>query len=622
MYPLLLAKYKSVSGMLVKPYSISVLTDCVVVGLIQVAHAVIVHINDDRRPIFAVASEVNMMAKTSGAGSHFMCTYDDRHSNYGSSDDWADLTLFAAEALRLITKRFPELMKLNLGLFEFGLLHDLMDRYQRELKSIDPQIDPEAYALTKFKWGNVCRDMAVRHRGKQNYFLAAIEHYHAAIPYLSRDKHPREYTDTFIDIAHSYSNAVINKYSKKGWINARDALQEAITTLNATIAAGHDYPDKDLELGQLYDRLGVAFKRLDDFPKAIEAWRLSLEPYQKAQKPDLEQKVVQKIAEMERKLLEESSISRLVLGENRTQTLPHPLSEHLAESIFDAAFKAAEQLKEAQTPLSIPVEQLGRFIDKTFWAKTAGPSTLTEWRQTLAVYQPEETNDKAAVQAFIAVLDDQPAVLPVDNPYHMSLARVMGKISDFRQTREALRDRRKEGPFPKYSLVDENTFLRLFLEASDLPANMRFTEDYRRENWQPLDDSLSERVGQHSGAAIWVAEIDNPLWFLKDIRWTFPNEDRAYAYHCMELATNSEGLPNAVGIEVVGSDGYVFGGTSKDPALGKELTQLLYLFRVNQTVVKLYVAEGYRSPDEPRVTPDLVKPIAEKIVSRILEVGG
>ncbi len=106
MYPLPLTKATPVSTRMIESYRVVILTDCEGIGAIQYAHAAFVYPADSSRPIFVVASEVNALAKVIGGGSHFICTYDNGHSNYGSSDDWADLEKFTQEALSMIRKRF------------------------------------------------------------------------------------------------------------------------------------------------------------------------------------------------------------------------------------------------------------------------------------------------------------------------------------------------------------------------------------------------------------------------------------------------------------------------------------------------------------------------------------
>ena len=56
-----------------------------------------------RQITFFVTSELNTANETLGGGSHFLCMFiDNDHVNFGASDDWADLEMFEAAAVKLI----------------------------------------------------------------------------------------------------------------------------------------------------------------------------------------------------------------------------------------------------------------------------------------------------------------------------------------------------------------------------------------------------------------------------------------------------------------------------------------------------------------------------------------
>jgi hypothetical protein len=108
MYPLTLVKFKSATNHIVGEHRVSILTDCESAGFTKYAHVALVYAPNTSRPIYAIASEINMVARAIGGGSHFLCVYDDRHYNYGCSDDWADIHKFTQEALRWITLHFTK----------------------------------------------------------------------------------------------------------------------------------------------------------------------------------------------------------------------------------------------------------------------------------------------------------------------------------------------------------------------------------------------------------------------------------------------------------------------------------------------------------------------------------
>ena len=90
------------------------------------------------------------------------------------------------------------------------------------------------------------------------------------------------------------------------------------------------------------------------------------------------------------------------------------------------------------------------------------------------------------------------------------------------------------------------------------------------------------------------------------------------------LEENRDGEPLLSDAPKVGTDCYIFGGANVSKAYyamtGKTIiiTQFIYLFRVANVVVKLYtLGRDGVSPDDQKLTVDMVKQIAEKIVSRI-----
>jgi tetratricopeptide (TPR) repeat protein len=106
MYPLPLTQAYPVSSYLMNPYRIVVFTDCAGIGAVEYIHVMLVYREDEMQPCFAVAAEVNQLAQHLGSGSHFLCTYDERHNNLGSSNDWANLETFIRKGLDIVAERF------------------------------------------------------------------------------------------------------------------------------------------------------------------------------------------------------------------------------------------------------------------------------------------------------------------------------------------------------------------------------------------------------------------------------------------------------------------------------------------------------------------------------------
>lgn len=168
--------------------------------------------------------------------------------------------------------------------------------------------------------------------------------------------------------------------------------------------------------------------------------------------------------------------------------------------------------------------------------------------------------------------------------------------------------------------VKGELFLSMFLEKHDLPGNVRMTQDTRC--FLPLDPNdnavFVRHCGYHSGLALWEGGFDQTIWRLVDIRWVFPTEKEASAYHKATIQASSERQPKISGAPAVGTDCAVFGGTTN--LRGKPLTHYYYIFCVQNVVVKLYVAQGpdVVNPDK-RLTPAKVADIARICVQRIEE---
>ena len=84
-------------------------------GLVEYLYVLAVSPINDENNLFYVTAERNQMEEAipgleGGRGSHFLCTFEGGlHSNFGSSDDWADVEKFEARALEMAAERlgFP-----------------------------------------------------------------------------------------------------------------------------------------------------------------------------------------------------------------------------------------------------------------------------------------------------------------------------------------------------------------------------------------------------------------------------------------------------------------------------------------------------------------------------------
>jgi hypothetical protein len=175
--------------------------------------------------------------------------------------------------------------------------------------------------------------------------------------------------------------------------------------------------------------------------------------------------------------------------------------------------------------------------------------------------------------------------------------------------------------------MDTETYLKLFLEADDLPG-LHLEQDYRLRDADPYDEAFARCHGLRTGLNEWMGADISRLWRAVDVRWVFPTEKDAIAYHLATLQINSEGDPVVDGAPKAGADCYVFGGTISDqlfdmvigePGAASATTRFFYIFRVGRVVVKLYAAEGGQAASlGNRLTVQTMKGLTDRIISRIV----
>ncbi len=165
--------------------------------------------------------------------------------------------------------------------------------------------------------------------------------------------------------------------------------------------------------------------------------------------------------------------------------------------------------------------------------------------------------------------------------------------------------------------VKGELFLPLFLEKQDLPGDVNMTQDTRRHlAIDPGNQAFAKHCGYCSGLALWEGGFDQAILRLVDIRWVFPTEKEAQAYHAERLLANSEGQPKIPGAPAVGTDCRVFGGTLD--IRGTPLTHYYYIFRVHNVVVKLYIAQGPNvNGTDKALTIEKVSELAKTCMHRI-----
>ncbi|MFZ4591566.1 MAG: tetratricopeptide repeat protein, partial [Ignavibacteria bacterium] len=85
-------------------YEFVLITDVKAMGIIQYSHILIAYIKGNKEPSFVVASELSN-SKEPGSKYRFLGGFSgEGHNNYGSSEDWSDLTLFEKKAREIMSK--------------------------------------------------------------------------------------------------------------------------------------------------------------------------------------------------------------------------------------------------------------------------------------------------------------------------------------------------------------------------------------------------------------------------------------------------------------------------------------------------------------------------------------
>lgn len=301
MYPLPITNYRAVSRHTVGNYRVVVVTDCHTAGLIKIAHAALVYLPDSQTPLYAVAAETSAMSKAC-----FLCVYADRHENYGSSPDYADLSQFTHAALQLITSRStgsgkvvsPHIMERR---------RDVMT-IEAALKNLDPDTQPEQYGLMQYRLDGAL-SILMAMEGMESFSaddqLALINRTMAAceacLRYLSLPQHPLECIESLASLG--FNHYLLSDWDPESLPRDLDRLQKAVEYYEAALKADADYPGvwKERQRGQSLDNLGNACRDLGRMEQAFVYWRRAVEALEKSDVPKLADSARAKIAQYEEK---------------------------------------------------------------------------------------------------------------------------------------------------------------------------------------------------------------------------------------------------------------------------------------------------------------------------------
>jgi hypothetical protein len=163
--------------------------------------------------------------------------------------------------------------------------------------------------------------------------------------------------------------------------------------------------------------------------------------------------------------------------------------------------------------------------------------------------------------------------------------------------------------------IDTEQFGALFLAPGDLGPDMELKQDSRNSGPDSRDAEFGRRRGVRAGFVVWMSHSDSPVWRLVDVRWVFPSARLADEYLRAALRSIMEGQPLVPGAESVGEGCRVGGGTRPTP-FGTQMTAFVYAFRVENVVVKLFVAQNPQLELGTLKTAD-VAAIARTVVRRI-----
>jgi hypothetical protein len=119
---------------------------------------------------------------------------------------------------------------------------------------------------------------------------------------------------------------------------------------------------------------------------------------------------------------------------------------------------------------------------------------------------------------------------------------------------------------------DDDIFSALFLEAKDMPSQMRLYGDRRIGFSEPGDQAYKDHGGLKAGMTKWDGPKENTLLLLVDIRWLFPDARSATAYHLATLQAKSEGKPENQTAQKIGDNCHIYSFASgQELAVAQEM---------------------------------------------------
>lgn len=162
--------------------------------------------------------------------------------------------------------------------------------------------------------------------------------------------------------------------------------------------------------------------------------------------------------------------------------------------------------------------------------------------------------------------------------------------------------------------TDEASFQSSYLQASDLPSVSEKSGDWAAAGCE----GPSTREGcTFSGKKLWTAKDPAAaVWQVHDLRWVFPDAAAAQRYLAGAPAELPEGLPAVTQPPAVGSDTRMYTAQGDTYGVGVDMYMYNLVFRVDNVVVKLFVAQGPNTTGKV-LTPLMVGALGQKVVDRI-----
>lgn len=153
-----------------------------------------------------------------------------------------------------------------------------------------------------------------------------------------------------------------------------------------------------------------------------------------------------------------------------------------------------------------------------------------------------------------------------------------------------------------------------YLQPGDLPAVSDKTGDWAGPG---CEDPAAQLGCTFSGKKLWTAKDPAAaVWQVHDLRWVFP--DAAAAQRFLQAASKelSEGLPPVAQPPAVGSEPQMYTAQGDTFGVGVDMFMYNLIFRVDNVVVKVFVAQGPTAPAKV-LTPLMVGALGQRAVERI-----